>query len=234
MARGDELAGFRYVLLATHCIADGVRPLQSAIILSRTNRPDPTQPLLDGKPTFDGRLSAEEVLRDWRLDAELVTLSGCRSGLGKPEIGEGFIGFSQSFLLAGSRSVCVSLWKTDDGATALLMSRFHANLLGARDDSSRRGAMGKAEALAEAKTWLRTLPPSQALASLANLTGGVARGDRPLRLSVPRSDRTSNVAEDTDPPYAASLLLGRRSSSSASPIKPGAEEPKRSQEWSAE
>jgi CHAT domain-containing protein len=43
--------------------------------------------------------------------------------------------------------VCLSLWKVDDTATALLMQRFYQNLL-----SKRKGLqepMGKAQALAE-------------------------------------------------------------------------------------
>jgi CHAT domain-containing protein len=56
------------------------------------------------------------VLRDWKLDAELVTVSACDSGRAKYEFGEGFVGFGQAVVLAGSRGVCLSLWKVDDAA----------------------------------------------------------------------------------------------------------------------
>ena len=49
----------------------------------------------------------------------------------------------------------LSLWKVDDDATALLMTRFYQNLLGKRAGLSQ--PMPKAEALAEAKRWLREL-----------------------------------------------------------------------------
>ena len=102
-----------------------------------------------GLPIFDGRLTAEEVLEQWHLNADLVTLSACQTALGKYENGEGFVGFAQALILAGSRSVCLSLWKVDDTATALLMNRFYENLLGKREGL--KGPMKKAEALAEAK-----------------------------------------------------------------------------------
>jgi CHAT domain-containing protein len=82
-------------------------------------------------------------------------LSACQTALGKYERGEGFVGFTQALLLSGARSVCVSLWKVDDTITALLMRRFYANLLGQREGLTKR--LGKAEALAEAKRWLRDL-----------------------------------------------------------------------------
>jgi CHAT domain-containing protein len=70
--------------------------------------------------------------------------------------------------------VCLSLWKVDDTATALLMQRFYANLLGHRPRLS--GPMPKAEALREAKTWLRELRRPQVLAAAAELSAGAERG----------------------------------------------------------
>ena len=57
--------------------------------------------------------------------------------------------------MSGTRSVCLSLWKVDDTATSLLMQRFYANLLGRREGLVR--PMTKADALREAKAWLRGL-----------------------------------------------------------------------------
>src|SRR5262249_11634918 len=130
-----------------------------------------------GEPCLDGRLTAAEVLEYWSLDAELVTLSACESGLGREGGGDGLLGFAQAFLLAGSRAVCLSLWQVDDTATALLMDRFYRNLLGKREDGAK--AMGKAAALQEAKHWLRNLTAGEALQRLGALTQGVARAERP-------------------------------------------------------
>jgi CHAT domain-containing protein len=102
----------------------------------------------------DGRVTAEQIVRTWELDADLVVLSACEAGLGRSAGGEGYLGFTQALFAKGARSVVLSLWKVDDRATALLMKRFYQNLLGKRQDLN--AAMPKAEALGEAKVWLRT------------------------------------------------------------------------------
>jgi CHAT domain-containing protein len=100
-------------------------------------------------------------------------------------------------LICGARSVCLSLWPVDDAATALLMDRFYANLLGQRDGLTK--GLGKAEALAEAKAWLRTLPRAEALKLAAKMTGGVERGKgRPALPPTPVVPET----EKDEPPYA--------------------------------
>jgi hypothetical protein len=167
LARNGELSKYRYLHLATHGEADDRFPLRSAVILSRDHLPDPSKQLEAGLPLYDGQLTAAEVLRQWNLQSELVSLSACQTALGRYERGEGFVGFAQALILAGSRSVSLSLWKVDDAATAILMARFYQNLLGQRE--SLKGPMGKAQALAEAKNWLRNL------GWVAQLNNGVAR-----------------------------------------------------------
>ena len=63
-----------------------------------------------------------------RLDADLVTLSACDSGLGKEMGGEGLIGLVRAFQFAGARSVLASLWSVADVSTADLMKRFYGHL----------------------------------------------------------------------------------------------------------
>ncbi|MFO0969371.1 MAG: tetratricopeptide repeat protein [Gemmataceae bacterium] len=201
LATKGDLERFRYIHLATHGTIDYRFPMRSAVILSRDKLPDPGKQLDAGLPVFDGRLTAEKVLRDWKLNADLVTLSACETALAaKFEGGEGYVGFSQALILAGSRSVCLSLWKVDDTATALLMDRFYQNILGKRDGL--KAPMGKAAALAEAKDWLRALPRSEALKRTADLLDGVPRGKHatgPLLLA-PKASSTPTSMEDR--PYA--------------------------------
>ncbi len=181
------------------------------MILSRDNLPDPDQQLVKNLPIYDGRLTAEEVLQKWKLNAALVTLSACQTALGKYERGEGFVGFAQALILAGSRSVCLSLWKVDDTATALLMDRFYDNLQKGRASAKRQASMTKAEALAEAKSWLRNLTQEEAAKRVASLTNGVARGkDRPalpLLPSVPPSPQPSKARPYAHPYYWAAFVL---------------------------
>jgi tetratricopeptide (TPR) repeat protein len=212
LAGSGELGRYRYVHLATHGEVDDVRPLRSAVILARDSLPDPEKQLLAGKPVYDGRLTAEEMLRSWSLNSELVTLSACETALGKYESGEGFVGFAQALLLCGSRSVCLSLWKVDDAATALLMQRFYANLLGKRDGL--KAPMSKAQALREAKEWLRNLSRDDALRVAAEVSHGVERGKgRPKGKLLPPLPEPVPAAKDDKPyahPYywAAFVLIG--------------------------
>jgi CHAT domain-containing protein/Tfp pilus assembly protein PilF len=210
LAGTGELGKYRYVHLAAHGDVDNRLPLRSAVILARDALPDAGKQLDAGLPIFDGRLTAEEVLRQWHLDSDLVTLSACQTALGKYESGEGFVGFAQALILAGSRSVCLSLWKVDDAATALLMQRFYQNLLGKRPGL--KGPMAKAAALAEAKNWLRGLSREEATERVAQLNAGVPRSKgRKLQL-LPASPASTDATERpfAHPYYwAAFVLIGQ-------------------------
>src|SRR5262249_31928940 len=130
LAASGELAKFRFLHLATHGLLDDRRALNSALILAQDQLPDPLAEVLAGKELVDGRLTAEEIPRTWKLDADLVTLSACETALGKLSGGEGYLGFSQALFLAGARGMVLSLWRVDDRAAALLMTRFYENMLG--------------------------------------------------------------------------------------------------------
>ncbi len=155
LAASGELGRFAFIHLATHGVIDEATPQRSAVILTQTGLPDPLEQVMNHKPVFDGRLSVREIQRSWDLKAELVTLSACETALGRDAGGEGFVGFTQALLMSGARSVCLSLWRVDDKATSLLMTRFYQNLLGKRPGLAK--PMPKAEALHEAKQWLRSL-----------------------------------------------------------------------------
>jgi CHAT domain-containing protein len=85
---------------------------------------------LDSKD--NGLLQAWEVFEWMRLDAELVTLSACETGLGRDGDGEGLIGLTRAFQYAGARSVLASLWSVSDHTTAELMERFYTLLRAGR------------------------------------------------------------------------------------------------------
>jgi CHAT domain-containing protein len=169
LASSGALRSFRYLHLATHAEVDDQAPMRSALVLSQDSLPDPVGQVLADREVMDGRLTAEQIRRTWKLDADLVTLSACQTGLGRYGGGEGYVGFSQALLLAGARSLVLSLWKVNDEATRLLMVRFYQNLLGKRENG--KGPLSKAEALREAKMWLRNLTP----ADIAALERGTTR-----------------------------------------------------------
>jgi tetratricopeptide (TPR) repeat protein len=95
----------------------------------------------------DGLLTAEEVSGLDLLDTELVVLSACETGLGQVHVGEGVFGLGRAFMLAGAKTLVMSLWKVPDLATALLMERFYNNLL-------KRG-LARDEALRDAQLYTR-------------------------------------------------------------------------------
>jgi len=200
LAASGELARFGFIHLATHGVIDEGVPARSAVILTQTGLPDPLQQALSHQPVFDGRLSVREIQRGWDLKAELVTLSACETALGRDAGGEGFVGFTQALLMSGARSVCLSFWKVDDTATALLMQRFYANLLGRRPGLT--GPLPKAEALREAKAWLRGLRRAEVLALTAELSGGVARGKGAKARQPDEFTAAVPAGGDNDRPYA--------------------------------
>lgn len=77
---------------------------------------------------YPGFLDAWTVFEHYRLEADIVTLSACETGLGKV-MGQGVIGFSRAFLAAGARSLLVSLWKVRDDSTQELFIEFYNEYL---------------------------------------------------------------------------------------------------------
>lgn len=108
----------------------------------------------------DGVLTVGE-LYSMTLDADLVTLSACETGLGKITSGDDVVGLTRGFLYAGSRSVVASLWSVDDRATAGLMQSFYRNL----------ASMSKREALRQAQITARASFPHPFFWAAFQLTG---------------------------------------------------------------
>jgi tetratricopeptide (TPR) repeat protein len=169
LARHGQLKTFRLLHLATHGVVDWQTPRRSRLELSRDRLPDPKD-TTPGKKRYTGELTVGDIRQDWKLDADLVVLSACQTALGPDRRGDGLLGFAQAFLQCGARCLVLSRWAAEDTATALLMLRFYENLLGKRKDLDK--PLGRAEALEEAKHWLRELSRQDAEALAAALQGG--------------------------------------------------------------
>jgi CHAT domain-containing protein len=127
--RALPLNDYGVLHLALHGFVDKDYPDRSALVFA---------PERDGKN--DGLLQAREI-RNLQLNASLVTLSACDSGVGP--VGEsGVDNLANAFLDAGAITVVSSMWNVDDRATASLMIHFYQNL--SRGES-------KSEALRQAK-----------------------------------------------------------------------------------
>jgi CHAT domain-containing protein len=111
-----------YIHFACHGWVDDLLPYDSGLVLAA---PHPSG-------HENGILQAWEVMEQVRIQAELVTLSACDSGLGQETRGEGVIGLARAFHYAGARSVVSSLWAVSDDSTRRLMTRFYKSLAAGR------------------------------------------------------------------------------------------------------
>ena len=98
-----------------------------------------SQSAIDGNPvlyfqigddtTNDGLLELEEVMH-MGLQADLAVLSGCETGLGRNQIGEGAMSLGWAFRYSGTKEVMLSLWKIEEGATTELTQLFYEYIAG--------------------------------------------------------------------------------------------------------
>lgn len=125
--------------LATHGYFNPIRPMSSGVRLAV-----PEQEAGPGETDNDGALQAWEIMSQIHLKAELVVLSACETGLGAEVRGEGLVGLTRAFQVAGARSVVASQWRVSDRSTASLMVAFHESLkAGVPKDEALRLAMAK-------------------------------------------------------------------------------------------
>ena len=131
--KGQQLHKYKYLHFATHGMVDESKPELSRIFL---------------RPTYndkeDGSLYSGEIY-NIDINADLVCLSACQTGLGKVSKGEGIIGLSRSLLYAGAENLIVSLWTVSDNSTSQLMIDFYHNHLYSDSYNTFSGALRKAK-----------------------------------------------------------------------------------------
>ena len=102
---------YKVIHFATHGMVVPEVPELSALVLSQ-NKTDSTE---------DNYLRADEISQ-LKLNADFVALSACETGLGKNYKGDGVVGLTQSFMIAGANSLAVSLWQVADESTSIFMT----------------------------------------------------------------------------------------------------------------
>ncbi|MEW5909522.1 MAG: CHAT domain-containing tetratricopeptide repeat protein, partial [Thermodesulfobacteriota bacterium] len=107
----DNIGKFGIIHLASHGEFDPVNPLFSSIKLARDEE-------------RDGNLEAAEIF-GITINADLVVLSACQTGLSKVTEGDDIIGLSRAFLYAGTHTLISSLWRISDISTAILIKEFY-------------------------------------------------------------------------------------------------------------
>jgi CHAT domain-containing protein/Tfp pilus assembly protein PilF len=116
LVKTGALKNYNLLHFATHGIVDEVNPELSRIFLQSQSGEE------------DGNLFAGEIY-NLQLNANLVTLSACQTGLGKVFKGEGVIGLSRALVYAGARNIIVSFWSVADESTSLFMMDFYQKIL---------------------------------------------------------------------------------------------------------
>ena len=129
--REGEMGKLNYIHFATHGYIDEVKPDLSSLVLTQ-----------DNNSRDDGFLQASEIF-NLKLNADLVVLSACQTGMGKLVRGEGIVGLTRAFMYAGSPAVMVSLWSVSDASTSTLMEEFYKNLV--KKKLSKTDALRKAQ-----------------------------------------------------------------------------------------
>jgi CHAT domain-containing protein/Flp pilus assembly protein TadD len=127
---GADLTRYRFIHLATHGFADYQDGYCSILTLPGGNG-------------NDGEVLTSYEISKLKLKADLVVLSACETSAGQRAGAEGTIGFTRTFLIAGAREVCGSLWPVDDVWTERLMEAFYRRLFA--DPQSISGALRMAK-----------------------------------------------------------------------------------------
>lgn len=133
----SEMGKYRVLHFATHGILDDKSPMYSQLLLA----------LSGGGESDDGLLEAWEIA-SLDLRADLAVLSACDTARGRVQAGEGVIGMSWAFFVAGCPTTVVSQWKVSSASTTRLMKEFHRNLLS--QNPGQKGVAPKADALRQA------------------------------------------------------------------------------------
>jgi len=108
--KNGQLDDFKVIHFATHGVVVPAIPDLSALVLAQGCSSE----------YGDGYLTTKEIEK-LDIKADFVNLSACETGLGKIYGGEGVVGLTQSFLIAGANGLSVSLWQVADESTSQFM-----------------------------------------------------------------------------------------------------------------
>jgi CHAT domain-containing protein len=110
---------FRYLTFATHGILDKTIPYiqEPALVMNQVSTSD----------TCDGFFTMSEVM-GLSLQADVVALTACETGLGENVSGEGVMGMGRAFQYAGARNVFVSLWSVAEASSTEMTLAFFQHI----------------------------------------------------------------------------------------------------------
>ena len=114
--------------LAMHTVLNDTLPLYSKMIFSAGD-----------SGNNDRTLNTYEVY-NLKLKSDMVVLSGCNTGSGKLQKGEGVMSLARAFLYAGCPSIIMTLWNVEDVSSSVMMIEFYKNIKNgySKDEALRR------------------------------------------------------------------------------------------------
>ena len=108
-----KLDTFRNVIFATHGVMSTKIPGLMEPFLALTMAP----------PGTDGFLKMSDIL-SLKMNADVVALTACQTGLGKDLSGEGVMSMGRAFQYAGAKSVLMTLWEVEEASAIKLTEKF--------------------------------------------------------------------------------------------------------------
>lgn len=145
----DYIGDYRYVHIASHSEANRNNRHLCFVALFQPDSLKATQGEVE-----DGLLYTGEIL-NLELQADLLVLSSCNTGLGRAIPGEGVLSLLRSFTYAGAENIVYTLWAVEDATTSRLLQKFYEHFLSK--------GLDYAEALRQAKLSLLKSTPEEAL-----------------------------------------------------------------------
>ncbi len=143
----ENIHKYQVIHIASHGEFDPVNPLFSALKLAKDKE-------------SDGNFEVNEVF-SLNINADLVTLSACQTGLGDIVGGDELVGLNRAFIYAGTHAIISSLWRVSDISTAVLIKHFYRNYT----------ESNKAESLRKAQLLVKSLYPHPGYWAAFSLTG---------------------------------------------------------------
>ena len=114
-----HVSKYSFVHIATHGYINEKHPQLSMLLFSQPK---------DSTATEDGVLYGGETY-NLNMNAELLVLSSCESGIGRLIMGEGMLAMTRGFFYSGATNIIFSLWKVYDRQTSDLMREFYRHVL---------------------------------------------------------------------------------------------------------
>lgn len=126
----NQALDYSVLHFAVHGLVDTKNPEFSGLALAE-----------DNSKTEDNILYTYEI-KQLGLNANLVVLSACETGIGKYQLGEGILSIGRDFMYAGVPSMLTTLWSLNDYSSSIIIEHFYTNL---------SAGMEKDEAIRQAK-----------------------------------------------------------------------------------